>query len=396
MRNGQLAFGRFWWRDLSFQEARGGRTNRSLHFETRLFNALPWVSFEGKISDRKDDQGNVIDWSTLVSPLPRADILKSSAGNSNLFTFTVNTAEFSWLPSTSSALSFFGFTRVSLQDPEKMPFEEMCIYLETIFQRKDTCCQCCLSALEKRCVYCTDACGWHRCVRYCQKHHLTLSDIAGYRWAPSSLYNLDGHDIEATVLQMLRHANPSTAILSMLKKLRENNILLESKYTSLQKFVLESTGAIYDSDPSHGRPNQNLVLSHASFRPDISASKAYVEVELEKLLEKLQKIWDVNTNSYRHYSDVLPPRPVPSQYQAFLQIQHRLENALPCLVCIAAPAGFGKTELVSALLHYLITKGIHWECIAVTGVAASQIAGATVHSLIQASAEGYSSLFSNA
>ena len=85
MRNGQLAFGRFWWRDLSFQEARGGRTNRSLHFETRLFNALPWVCLEGRISDRKDDQGNKIDWSTLVSPLPNADILKSSAGNSNIF-----------------------------------------------------------------------------------------------------------------------------------------------------------------------------------------------------------------------------------------------------------------------------------------------------------------------
>ena len=87
MRNGQLAFGRFWWRDLSFQEARGGRTNRSLHFETRLFNALPWVCLEGRISDRKDDQGNKIDWNTLVSPLPNADILKNSAGNSNIFLY---------------------------------------------------------------------------------------------------------------------------------------------------------------------------------------------------------------------------------------------------------------------------------------------------------------------
>ena len=137
------------------------------------------------------------------------------------------------------------------------------------------------------------------------------------------------------------------------------------------------------------------MLSHASFRPAISTSKACVEAQLDRILEKLQKIWDVSTNSYRHYSDVLPSRSVPSQYLAFLQLRHRLENALPCLVCIAAPAGFGKTELVSALLHYLVAKGVHWECIAVTGVAASQIVGATIHSLIQASAEGDSTLYSS-
>ena len=253
-----------------------------------------------------------------------------------------------------------------------------------------------MEALEKRCVYCTDACGWHRCVRYCQAHNLTLQDVEAYRWAPSSLYNLEGHDIEATVLQMLRHASPSTAILAMLKDLHDNDLLSVAKHTSLQKFVLECTGAVYDVDPSHGRPNQSLVLSHASFRPAVSTSKACVETQLGKLLERLQKIWDESTNSYRHYSDVLPSRCVPSQYLAFLQLRHRLENALPCLVCIAAPAGFGKTELVSALLHYLVAKGVHWECIAVTGVAASQIAGVTVHSFILASAEGDSCLFINA
>ena len=250
--------------------------------------------------------------------------------------------------------------------------------------------------MENRCVYCTDACGWHRCVRYCEAKNLTLADVDAYRWAPSSLYNLEGHDIEATVLQMLRHASSSTVILTMLKSLRENDVVSESKYTCLQKTVLANTGAVYDADPTHGRPNQSLVLSHASFRPAVTTSKAYLEAELKKLLEKLQKVWDASRNSYRHYAEVSPSRSIPSQYLAFEQIRHRLENDIPCLVCIAAPAGFGKTELVSALLHYLVAKGIHWECIAVTGVAASQIVGSTVHSLIQASAEGESSLFTNA
>ena len=145
MRNEKLAFGRFWWRDLSFQEARDGRTNRSLHFETRLFNALPWISLEGKISERKDDQGHVIDLGTLVSPLPMVDILKGNSVNSEMFSFILRTAEASWLPNTTSAVRFFGFNRAFYEDPQKTPFEEMCIHLETIFQRKETCCQCCKS-----------------------------------------------------------------------------------------------------------------------------------------------------------------------------------------------------------------------------------------------------------
>ena len=217
----------------------------------------------------------------------------------------------------------------------------------------------------------------------------------GYRWAPSSLYNIEGHDIEATVIQMLRHATPNTTILKMLKNLRENGAVTESTHTSLQKFVLQNTGAIFDVGPTYGRPNQSLVLSHASLRPTIKTSKACVEAQLDMLLQKLQKIWDPTSNTYRHYSDVHPPRGMPSQYLAFLELRYRLESGLPVLVCIAAPAGFGKTELVSSLLHYLVSKNIHWECIAVTGVAASQIVGGTVHSLIQASAEGDSALFNN-
>ena len=109
-----------------------------------------------------------------------------------------------------------------------------------------------------------------------------MADVDAYRWAPSSLYNLEGHDIEATVLQMLRHASSSTVILTMLKSLRENDVVSESKYTCLQKIVLANTGAVYDADPTHGRPNQSLVLSHASFRPAVTASKAYLDAQLKK------------------------------------------------------------------------------------------------------------------
>ena len=172
-------------------------------------------------------------------------------------------------------------------------------------------------ASGSKCVYCTDACGKHRCVRYCEAKNLTVGDVDAYRWAPSSFYNLDGHDIEATVLQMLRHASSSTITLAMLKSLRENDVVPENKYTCLQKFVLANTGAVYDADPTHGRPNQSLVLSHASFRPAVTTSKSYLEAQKKKLLEKLQKVWDVNRNSYRHYADVSPSRSVPIQLHTY-------------------------------------------------------------------------------
>ena len=123
MGNGQLAFGRFWWRDLSFQEARGGRTNRSFHFETRLFHALPLVCLDGNVDDWKDDQGNIIDWSILVSPLPKDDILQCGERTSYIFSFSVTTEEFSCIPSTSSALGSFEFTNDFLTDLTMTPFE---------------------------------------------------------------------------------------------------------------------------------------------------------------------------------------------------------------------------------------------------------------------------------
>ena len=59
---------------------------------------------------------------------------------------------------------------------------------------------------------------------------------------------------------------------------------------------------------------------------------------------------------------------VPSQYLAFRQLQMRFQGAEPIAVAVPAPAGFGKSELIAAWTCYT-TQGVHWETVAVTGVA---------------------------
>lgn len=181
----------------------------------------------------------------------------------------------------------------------------------------------------------------------------------------------------------------------MLKDLHANGVLDNDKHVSLQKYVLETTGAVYDADPACGRPNQDLVLSHASFKPTAASPKAFVREKLDKILIKLQSLRDDNVHEYRKYDEFEPARALPSQLKAFAELRRRLEHDIPILICIVAPAGYGKTELLSALLHYLSYKSISSECVAVTGVAASQIAGTTVHALVQSSADGTSNIFAN-
>ena len=124
------------------------------------------------------------------------------------FCFSLTEADVSWLPSSSTGLHFFALRPDVLQSIQDAPFEGACVQLETLFQKQGICCQCCLEPIERRCILCADACGWHRCLHRCHEEKLTLSDIDAYRWAPHSLYHLKGHDVEATVLQMLRHAAP--------------------------------------------------------------------------------------------------------------------------------------------------------------------------------------------
>ena len=79
---------------------------------------------------------------------------------------------------------------------------------------------------------------------------------------------------------------------------------------------------------------------------------------------------------------------MPSQYLAFQQLQLRFDAGEPILVAVVAPAGFGKSELIAAWKYYTALRGHRWEAIAVTGVAATQVGGATVHNFLSMSTDG--------
>ena len=80
---------------------------------------------------------------------------------------------------------------------------------------------------------------------------------------------------------------------------------------------------------------------------------------------------------YKHWSEIAGAS-VPSQTLAVNQLRARFLNDVPVLVCFLAPAGFGKSELIKWVLCFGRLHHQHWETIAVTGVAATQVGGHTV------------------
>lgn len=64
-------------------------------------------------------------------------------------------------------------------------------------------------------------------------------------------------------------------------------------------------------------------------------------------------------------------------------------------MCVAAPAGHGKSILIAAWMHWLSLQGPQWGAAAATGIAASQVGGITLHALLLASTGLESALHSD-
>ena len=118
----------------------------------------------------------------------------------------------------------------------------------------------------------------------------------------------------------------------------------------------------------------------------------FYDIYLQAKIAKLQSVWDLQTREYRLWNEFQPPRKVPSQYSAFEQLRLRWKNNIPILAALIAPAGFGKTELAAAWLYLMASLDAVWELCAVTGVAAAQLGGTTLHSLLRMRADGTSAL----
>ena len=58
------------------------------------------------------------------------------------------------------------------------------------------------------------------------------------------------------------------------------------------------------------------------------------------------------------------------------------------VVAIVAPAGFGQSELVPAWLLFARSEKNNWAVVAVAGVAATQVAGTTLHNFLLLRTDG--------
>ena len=185
---------------------------------------------------------------------------------------------------------------------------------------------------------------------------------------------------------MLDHARPLLTITGMLDNLLEHGQIDEAKHAELHRLVLARTGRVLDTDPLYPVPNQTTVLSHGTLRalrsdPEVLRKKA---AAFER---KLQLRWDDTQGSYRLWSEI-PGMPLPSQYVAFQQLKLRFEQGAPILAAVVAPAGFGKSELIAAWRCFTELSGACWQAVAVTGVAATQVAGATLHNFLRMQTDG--------
>ena len=207
-----------------------------------------------------------------------------------------------------------------------------------------------------------------------------FDSLASYLWCPNSLYHPQC-DVDVVIMQMLDRAASKDQILRCIEDLKTSEHINEAKYKELVRFVQATTGDLVDEGPVLAMPNQIPVLLSTE-APQNMLDRSLLSDRLAELTLKMQKLWDFNEKCHRLWSDFVPPRPVPSQYLAFDQLRLRFSSGQPILVSICAPAGYGKSELLSAWLHYTAAQGCKYQVCAVTGVAATQLGGCTLHNLL--------------
>ena len=115
---------------------------------------------------------------------------------------------------------------------------------------------------------------------------LQLGAPASFVWCGNSLYNCNGNDVDACVLQMLDKAVSVEKITDMLNNLQDNNEVSREKHAELTRLVLARSGAHFDMDPMFPEANQQSILQHE----DVDAVPREDGRRLEAMLEKKQMV----------------------------------------------------------------------------------------------------------
>ena len=372
VRNGAIRFPRFIYTDPSFQPGRDGQMRRTRHFQTRLFEVLPWLACQCA-----DTPGQTI----VVSPVPAAvlttvSVLRPYVILGKLGDYSLRGAPMcqSWADTPVLRIA----PKV-LHDKPDPPFEFVCMALETALRSSGAYCACCLLPFEERCPWCAHAEGWHRCQRHMHETCQSYSALTGFRWRPHSLHS-EGYDLQATLLTMLQRGWDRPRVQKVLQDLRNNDHMDDKQHEELLRMVQLHTGGIIDSGYIPD-PTRQLVASRTrSQLTRLTPDQA--QLDLAALTLKFQKLWHAGTATYRIYTDFTPPRPVPTQFLALQYLQQRWRGGDPILVAIVAPAGFGKSDLIAAWMRFLITESIPaqaWPILAITGVAGANAGGGTLH-----------------
>ena len=367
--NKQFCFGRFIWHDMSFLKDSSGRTNRSRHFETRLFAYLPWTVTTTCRQEVELDSGPA-----LLTPINKS--IRSFLGN-----LPVNVRH---VPDDAGLVDYL-YIDPAVWKLEPHPSETLCIDLERFFHAGDLCCACCILELPLRCDYCQKAVGWHRCRR-----RAVLDGPDAFAWSQGTLWKSGVEDIFACVVRMLQDAAGHHKIMAMLDSLRSHEALSEIDHDYLRTYVLQAASKIVDDDPMHPLPSQLFVLSHSA-QKRARASPEALQAKVEHFQTRMGSLWSESAHAYLPWRAVRPAKP-PSQLLAFTQLKYRFEHRQSIAVCIFASAGYGKTEISAAWLCHMDLNNAIWASSAPTGVAATQVAGCTLHSLTMMSLDGVSTL----
>ena len=224
-----------------------------------------------------------------------------------------------------------------------------------------------------------------------QNLKLAYSDPRSYVWKKNTLYH-DHYDTEVTVLAMIEQGLPRIKIQDTIQTLFADGAIDEAKRNSLMELVKSLSGGLLDTDKVKFSANAEFI---AKGTQNVAAGMSIPEAEaaLRQREERFCKLWDEPAGAYRRYDEL--GRPPPSQYLAMQQLKYRVEHKVPILVAIAAPAGYGKSEIIMAWLMYLQTLAEPpiWHVLAVTGVAAANAGGTTVHAFFRLRKNEKSAIF---